>query len=193
MPASLSTRHRREILVENTSMKVRAKGISLWLMPADEARARLSELIDGLARRLGTERFAPHVTLLPGLPTLQASVVEGARALAAGLAPFSVSFSTVDGANQHFRCLFLGVSEGRALGEAHSRAARQFGREPDPSFDPHLSLVYGSLDAAERGALARELSGETATSFEARRLHVWQTEGPVADWCEIAVFDLGAV
>ena len=183
-----------ENLIENTSMEEpRAKGISLWLMPEGNSHERLSQTIDRLAARLGTVRFAPHVTLLPGLSRPQASVVEGARTLAAGLGPFSVGFSAVGGVDQHFRCLFLRVRAGRAVGEAHSRAAQQFGRDADPSFDPHLSLVYGTLDSAERTRLARQLSGEMAASFEARRLHVWQTDGAVGDWQEIAVFDLGAV
>ena len=57
----------------------RARGISLWLMPEGRARERLAALIDRLATRLGTAAFAPHVTLLPGLPGPETEVLDGAR------------------------------------------------------------------------------------------------------------------
>ena len=171
-------------------MEVHAKGVSLWLMPEADARKRLSGLIDSLALRLDTERFAPHVTLLPGLGVPQSAVVDGARLLAGRLQPFSLGFMAVDGEDQHFRCLFLRVGDDPGLRHAHALAARQFGRQADPGFHPHLSLVYGALEARQKAGLLSELSGETATSFDARRLHVWKTEGPVGEWRELAAFDL---
>ena len=192
MPASLSERHRWEILAENSSMEVHAKGVSLWLMPEGDARKRLSGLIDSLALRLDTEGFAPHVTLLPGLGGPQSRVVDDARLLAGRLQPCSLGFTVVDGEEQYFRCLFLRVGDDPGLHDAHALAARQFGRQPDPGFCPHLSLVYGALGARRKAGLVSELSGETATSFDAGRLHVWKTEGPVGDWRELAAFDLTA-
>ena len=41
---------------------------ALWLVPADPVRGRLAALIEELARAHGTAPFAPHVTLLSGLP-----------------------------------------------------------------------------------------------------------------------------
>ncbi len=168
----------------------RAKGISLWLMPEGVPYERLGALIDRLARRLGTVAFAPHVTLLPGLPGPQSNVVNAARALAGELGPFSLEPSDIDGAETHFRCLFFRVQASEALRAAQANAARRFGREPDPSFDPHLSLVYGTLDARVKAELSRELVRQMPDPFEARRLHVWRTEGTVEEWCSLASFGL---
>jgi 2'-5' RNA ligase len=170
-------------LTENSSMEdPGAKGISLWLMPEGEEHDRLSALIDRLAARFGTASFAPHVTLLPGLADPEPEVLEAARVLAAETKPIPVDFSVVDGLDDHFRCLFLRAHPGRALRDAHERAARRFGREPEPSFDPHLSLLYGSLDAPLKAALVRELAGAAATRFDAHTLHVWRTHGAVGEW-----------
>ena len=99
-------------------------------------------------------------------------------------------FSVVDGTDHHFRCLFLRARASEALRDAHARAARQFDREPDPSFDPHLSLVYGTLDTPVKAELTSELSAEARTSFEVRHLHVWRTEGPVGEWRALGSFVL---
>jgi hypothetical protein len=161
-------------------------------MPEGATRESLTALVQRLAGRLRTVRFAPHVTLLPGLDGPEARVLDGARALAASLAPIDVEPSEVDGADQHFRCLFFRIAGSPALRDAHARAAAGFGRVPDPVFDPHLSLVYGSLDAAARAELTRELVPRVPAPFVTRRLHVWRTHGTVGEWTELAAFPLGA-
>lgn len=168
-----------------------ARGVSLWLMPEGKAREHLAELIGGLAARLGTTPFAPHVTLLPGLGGPEDQVVDRARSLAASLSVFTVAFSEVAGLDRYFQCLFLRAQRDSPLEGAHGRAARVFERDPNPAFDPHLSLVYGDLDIDTKVPLARELSGEIGSSFEARRVHAWRTQGPVGEWRPLASFDLG--
>jgi 2'-5' RNA ligase len=160
-------------------------------MPEGAARESVAALVQGLADRLQTTPFVPHVTLLPGLDGSVEGVLEGARVLAAGLGPIDVQPVGVDGSAQHFRCLFFRMAGSPALREAHARAALGFGRSPDPAFDPHLSLVYGSLDAAERAELTRRLGPRLPGPFVTRRLHVWRTHGTVGEWRELAAFPLG--
>lgn len=170
----------------------RAKGVSLWLMPEGKAREGLAALIGHLGARLGTTAFVPHVTLLPGLSGPEEEIVDRARVIAAELRPLPLAFSEVDGTDTHFRCLFFRIVSTPALWDAHALAARHFGREPEEAFDPHLSLLYGDLDAGRRADLRRELHREILPPFEARHLHVWRTEGPVGEWRELAVLGLGS-
>jgi hypothetical protein len=158
-------------------------------MPHGRVHDDLAALIEGIAHRLGTEAFAPHATLLPGLGVPRAEVVDGARALAAELGPMVLEPSEVDGLDEPFRCLFYRVAATPALRHARTAAALRFGCDPETPFDPHLSLVYGRLDEAVKAGLKRELSA-LPPPFEARRLHVWLTEGGVGEWSEVAAFDL---
>lgn len=168
----------------------RASGISLWLMPQGEAHDRLAGLIARLAGRFGTVAFPPHVTLLAGIDAPEAEVIAAARALARERTPLPIALTGVGGRAGHFRCLFLRVEATDALRQAHAGAARRCGRRPDPAFFPHLSLVYGVLAPETKAELADELAAEARVSFESRRLHVWRTEGPVADWRQLAAFAL---
>ncbi|HSD67492.1 MAG TPA: 2'-5' RNA ligase family protein [Vicinamibacteria bacterium] len=170
----------------------RVWGVSLWLMPEGAARPRLARLIEGLAARLGTEPFPPHLTLLPGIEgRAPGDVLAAGRSLAAGLRPFTVRLESVEHREEYFRCLIARAAADGPLVAAHEAAARAFAREPDPAFLPHLSLVYGSL-APQRGqALAAEVAPDAAVAFEAARLHVWRTAGPVGDWLEIGAFPFG--
>jgi 2'-5' RNA ligase len=165
----------------------RGVGISLWLVPEGSARDRLARLIDRLAARLGTAPFPPHVTLLAGLARPEGEALAAAEGVASSLAPFSVRLGGVDGGDAFFRCLFLRAGRTDALLVAHAAAARAFGRDPDPRFDPHLSLVYGELESRTRADLIRELRSLTERPFDADRLHVWRTVGPVREWRPLAV------
>jgi 2'-5' RNA ligase len=164
-----------------------ARGISLWLMPEGETRERLAALIQRLAARLGTVTFAPHVTLLPGLTESEGGVLQATEALAADIAPFPIDLDALEGRDEPFRCLFVRAAATEALRQAHAVAARRLGRSPDAVFSPHLSLVYGVLSRGTKTALTRELAAEVPVAFEAHRIHVWRTEGPVGDWRELAV------
>jgi 2'-5' RNA ligase len=169
----------------------RARGVSLWLMPEGPTRERLGALIGELAARLGTVPFVPHVTLLPGIEGPEGAVLEAAGKLASDLRPLLLSLRSLEGRDEHFRCLIALAEADEPLRAAHAAAAQAFGRDPDTAFLPHLSLVYGSLAPETKVALAAELAPHVALSFEATRLHVWRTEGEVADWREIGASSLG--
>jgi 2'-5' RNA ligase len=169
----------------------RARGLSLWLMPEGSVRDRLAALVGRLATRLGTEPFPPHVTLLSGIADAEDDVLRAAAALAPALPPLGLSLGPVLGGEEHFRCLFVRLAADEAIRSAHAAAARAFGREPDPAFLPHLSLVYGALPPETKRRLAVEVADEVAVSFEAARLHVFRTEGRAGDWREVAAFRLG--
>lgn len=167
-----------------------ARGLSLWLMPEVETAERLVAWSQRLAARHGTERFAPHLTLVSAVEQTEPQALRAVRRAAAGIAPFAVSLGDIQGRNEHFRCLFISVEDDGALRAAHATAARAFGREPDGGFLPHVSLVYGTLAPDEKRAITQEVGDDLHLRFEVRRLHLWRTEGPVADWRELGAFDL---
>lgn len=171
-------------------VSARLASASLWLVPDGTARDRLAACIARLARRLGTVAFEPHVTLLSRLHGEEADLVEVTRRLAGGLPPVAVRLGPVEGREEHYRCLFARAVDTDALVAAHATAAAAFGLAPDPSFLPHLSLVYGTLPIAAKRSLAIEVGEDVALEFESRQLGVWATTGPEAGWRELAAFRL---
>jgi 2'-5' RNA ligase len=168
-----------------------ARGLSLWLRPEAETSQRLAAWIARLVARHRTETFAPHLTLLGAVELAEPAARRAAGRAAIEIAPLLVSPEEIQARDEHFRCLFVRARGDRAILFAHAIAARAFGREPDPAFLPHLSLVYGTLAPEEKRAIAREIGDELSRPFEMQRLELWRTEGPVAEWRELAAFDLG--
>jgi 2'-5' RNA ligase len=167
-----------------------AKGYCLWLMPEGDAAQQLAVWIHRLAARHGTETLPPHVTLVSGLRLPEWDAVALSARAAPAIRPLTVALGGVEGRDEHFRCLFLRAKDDGSLRAAHAIAAHTFGCEPEADFQPHLSLVYGTLTPREKDAVAREV-GRPDIRFEARRLHLWRTEGSVADWRELRAFELG--
>lgn len=168
-----------------------ARGLSLWLAPQGEPRQRLLSAIERLAAHFGGEVFQPHLTLVAGLDGEPAPALETVRRAAGSIAPITLRFAGVEGLEAHFRCLFLRAHLDRPLRDVQALASRAFGREPEASFLPHLSLFYGRLAAEQKAELALELRTLAAQPLEARELQLWRTQGPVDDWRELGRFRLG--
>jgi len=161
---------------------LRARGVSLWLVPAPEAAAKLATTIRDLAGELAGPVFPPHVTLLAGVSGAAAEVAASAASLTRRFAPLGVRLARVSGSPRFFRCLFLEVEAQPALLELHRRASAHFGLAPDPAFCPHLSLAYASLDAARRRALLQRLRPLVPQQLELVGLETWLTEGEAGEW-----------
>jgi hypothetical protein len=163
-------------------MEGHGHGVSLWLMPDGTSAEKLSALVSSLAARFGTPVFGPHVTLLHGLAADEETIVGLAAAFCEHLAGQAVSLGPVEGQSEFFRCLYLRVEPAASLRAAHVHAAHAFGVSPDPDYLPHLSLVYGRLDAAEKDRISASVVSEVPPTIAVTAVEVWRTEGPVAEW-----------
>ncbi len=163
-------------------MEGRGRGFSLWLVPGGDSLERLTALIAGLAARLGTPSFLPHITLIPGLVGDEAALADRTEASAGRLSAPRVQLGPLEATDEYFRCLYLKAEPAAALRALHLRAAEAFEVRPDPAFLPHLSLVYGHLEADQRRRITAALEADPPRAFEAVSLELWRTEGPVPDW-----------
>jgi Cyclic phosphodiesterase-like protein len=173
-------------------MEGQGHGTSLWLMPDGPSSERLAALISALALRLGTPVFVPHVTLLHGLAREERELLARTDALSKQLAGQPVSLGPLDSRDEYFRCLYLRAEPAEWFRATHARAAQAFDLSPDPEHLPHLSLVYGRLDGAEKERIASSLVAELPISIELTAIEVWRTVGPVGDWTRRRRFALAA-
>src|SRR5262245_3520993 len=171
-------------------MEGRGHGTSLWPMPDQTSAERLSALVSSLAVRLGTPVFPPHVTLIHRLARDEQTIVGLTAELIEHFASQAVSLGPVEGQSEFFRCLYLRVEPAASLRAAHVRAAEAFGVPADADYLPHLSLVYGRLDSAEKDRIAASVASEVLVTIELTAVEVWRTEGPVREWRPVRRFAL---
>lgn len=163
---------------------------SLWLLPDEDATLKFSELIATLSDRYHGPRFTPHVTLLGWLMGEEAALMQSTTALAQELQTLSLRPQELAGEAYYFRCFYVQLERSVELLAAHERASAVFGSGYASDYLPHLSLIYGRLDGAEKARLRAELAARLPTTFTADRLQLVHIEVAVADWRAVATHPL---
>ena len=161
---------------------------SVWLRPTGEALERISKVMRAIHEHGGGPQVPPHVTLLNGAETTRASAELKLKHLAARIRPFRIKLGKIESAGEYFRSLYALVEANGDLAAAQRDAYAAFEMKPAPPYAPHLSLLYGKLDAAAGAKLAADAGGRLDIAFEVRALYlVNATQGvPVADWRTLA-------
>ncbi|GAA6038432.1 hypothetical protein JCM8097_007648 [Rhodosporidiobolus ruineniae] len=165
-------------------------GIALWLCPASSSvNADLSTLLDDLSSQHGTPRFAPHVTLLSGipsaapLPTVLSRLGTALKTFrASSQPPLRLSFAQPDTRGTFFQFVFQHVEPGEALLHLRQAVRGEFMPEEAPKEDeymPHLSLVYGeTTETRTAEGIIREMQKDGAVKrVEGQRWSVRGHEG----------------
>lgn len=130
---------------------------SYWLLAAEVDEALFRDEVDALARTHGTPRFHPHLTLLGDLPHDPETLGEASRALAAAAGPFTATVSDIVTSDLFFRSFYAAFPIVPALQRLREAAIARFRLDPGP-FTPHVSLLYGPVEAAAKATSAAEVA-----------------------------------
>ena len=110
-----------------------------WCVPAAADEARFQAVIDELASAQGAPRFMPHMSLA----SVKGTALELSRILS-DLRGLQLQPLEVDETDAFTMSLFLRVEPNAALLHARKTFEAVPGFQASRSFDPHLSLCYGS-------------------------------------------------
>ena len=157
---------------------------ALWLRPTGPVLERLQELIRRLTARFGGAWPKPHVALLSGIELMSEGAEARLAKLASRLKPIPIRLGTLEGRNEHWRCFYAAVEPTPELVAAHKSACEAFEIHPGEPFEPHLSLLYGRIDAPTKERLAKEFGGRLNLSFTASSVQLVNATAavPVASW-----------
>ena len=131
--------------------------ISYWLIPAEPDKARLAETIQNLAVRWNGPMFEPHVTLGSGLVESRERIDEIVSEAMRGVSKVVLTSTGIDHSDQFTKTLFVEFAADDALTLLAAKLKRLSARPEEYELKPHLSLLYASLDQAQREALARSV------------------------------------
>jgi putative hydrolase of the HAD superfamily len=133
---------------------------SLWLLPTRQESVALQAIIDRLAEENGAPRFLPHVTVFTGTCTRHDALPEWVAALAAEVPPFSLSVSGVRHSSYRMESVVIGFDMHASLTSLNRGMGARLGKAPSTSLNPHLSLIYKEMPAAQRSAMVPGLACE---------------------------------
>ena len=151
--------------------------------PSDEAM--LTGLVGDLAGRFGTPLFAPHLTLQGDTTMPPAALERAAAAIAETVTAFSEPVALVEGSEAFFRSFYARFAVSQSLA-ALKRALDPEGLE---SFMPHVSLLYGPVEAAAKAAAIAEVNARLAghmIRFDRIGVVTSGQDIAIADWRVVA-------
>jgi 2'-5' RNA ligase len=170
-----------------------AEVCSVWLIPEAGWQRELTALVDDLARRFSTPRFAPHLTIIGGQTFDRAELSRRLALLVPGTAPVVAPIRDVVTGDAFFRSFYALFDAGGALLDLKRRVDRAVLRAETSGFMPHVSLLYGAVAAGPKAAAAADLCSRLAgrpVRFD--RLEVVRSgeEVPIAEWRTLESFVL---
>lgn len=158
---------------------------SLWLIPSPADETMLAGIVGELSGRFGTPLFAPHLTLQGDTTTTPALLERAIAAAADTVAAFSEPVSLVEGSEAYFRSFYARFAVSPAL-MALKRALDPEGHE---SFMPHVSLLYGAVEADAKAAAIAEINARLAgcaIRFDRIGIVTSGQDVPIAEWRVVA-------
>lgn len=166
---------------------------SIWLIPDRESPAyrALDDLIADHARsHPDAPNFDPHITLLGGIETDEATVVDRTRNLARGRDPLELNFGDVSCSTTTHQCVFLLAVPSVPLLDLRQAATEAFGRAAK-MYVPHVSLIYGDLSPEDRVRAVRSIDADSVPdSVQSDTLEIVETGGAVSDWRPVSTISL---
>ena len=129
--------------------------LTFWALPARAFGDYLRRLIRDLAARYDAPVFEPHVTLF-GAPAVNFASAQTVMEELAGSAPFSLRIRGIDHSDKFTKTVFVDLAATDSIGLMHEKIRVRSGGA-EHTLKPHISLIYKTMTAAERGELARSI------------------------------------
>jgi 2'-5' RNA ligase len=127
---------------------------SIWLMPANDDALLLASLVSGLSQRFGTSLFTPHLTIAGDTDRPVTTLAAAIREAAGRVTAFQEAVAAIETSEAFFRSFYARFAIAAPLATLKQRLD---GQSSEP-FMPHVSLLYGPVEAGPKTAAATEVA-----------------------------------
>lgn len=166
---------------------------SVWLMPESDWAREFKRIVDDLADRFETPRFVPHLTLIGGQPFDRVDLGRRVKSLVAGSRSIWRPIVDVALGDAYFRSFYALFGAEGALLSLKQRTDRAVLGVEQAGFIPHVSLLYGTVEAGRKAAAGVEirakLTGQTVR-FDRIEIVYSGDDVPVEHWETVEAFRL---
>jgi uncharacterized protein with von Willebrand factor type A (vWA) domain len=166
-------------------------------MPTASDEAALQSVVDTLSRQFGTPHFQAHLTLTGGMERSAAELAEILRRAAGGMRCFPAVIEDIETGDLYFRSFYARFAASGPMTALHENAMAILAPEPEEAaaFMPHISLLYGADDTAEKETARRHWQKKLAgRSIRFDRVCVAAAGKGIAisDWAIRSTIQLGS-
>lgn len=130
--------------------------LTYWLLPTEDFRIPLQEIINRLADEFQAPRFAPHITLHSDNAPVDEAITRFSQAVA-DVKALTLPVTGVRNSAVLTRTLFIEFAVTPRLQGMHDSLLKPAQQAAPQGFYPHLSLLYQTLDEETRRQLCERL------------------------------------
>jgi 2'-5' RNA ligase len=163
-----------------------AARISYWLLPEPTVRASLQHVIDELAAAYAGPAFVPHMTVAVSAQAAPDAVRQRLTQGAATIAPLLLSPVELQFSPAFTQSCFVHFKREAELMQLAHGFHRREASTATYSFNPHMSLFYGALSAAQRQRILQRVALPQVIQFSElwaiRILNKTASAQDVHDW-----------
>ena len=141
-------------------METREQIITYWLCPAEPARSHFAALIEELAARFDAPVFEPHITVYVTRAERE-QPGDILRKIVSQQEPYCLGVSGLDYSAKFTQTLFVRFAGHAGLARLSEDLRSASASPSDYQLNPHLSLLYKTMDAETK----RELAGSITLPF----------------------------
>ncbi len=135
-----------------------SQSFAFWLTPSQPAQHILAKTIQTLARQTDTEPFEPHVTLFGGTCTPQENIIKIGHQIVADMPAIQLTTQKLAHTDTLFKSLFIAFADHPILSAAAKQISASLQHTTDYQLQPHLSLLYKIMPAAEKRKIVSSLN-----------------------------------
>ncbi|AET04349.1 putative RNA ligase/cyclic nucleotide phosphodiesterase [Medicago truncatula] len=153
---------------------------SVWAIPPEDVRDRLTKLMTSLRSDFGGPQFEPHMTVVGAIELTPDDALKKLRSASEGVKSFQVTVDRVSAGTFFYQCVYLLLHPTPQILETNAHCCTHFGYKNSTPYMPHVSLVYGDLTDEEKqkaqeraNILDNSLSG---LSFQISKLALYKTD-----------------
>ncbi len=158
-------------------------GYVVWLLLSDKSSREIKNWMKLLRDKTDSPFFVPHLTLLrPSDQLDEQQIIRATEKIAEGQKLLRLHVTGTDSGSSQYQAFYLKVEPSQALTALHAKLEKTMSDPGNKAFNPHVSLVYGSLPANKRTELEKVIQLPEQYQMTGNRLAVVRLNGTPEHW-----------
>ncbi len=132
--------------------------LAVWLVPQNEDKEYLQNIVNDLAVKYNAPKFIPHLTILGDTIIELRDLKNAIDKTFLNIKPIKISLTKISQSEIYFKTLFAEFEKDYLLTKIFSDLEKNLPEKTEYIFKPHISLLYKNLTVKERVKLTKEIN-----------------------------------
>jgi 2'-5' RNA ligase len=132
--------------------------MSIWLVPQNEDKKYLQEIVNKLADENNSPKFTPHLTLFAGIEIEVDKLKNAVDEVFKEIKPFKIKKTNISQSELFFKTVFVEFELDENLKNLFNSFSKKTDNRSIDDFKPHISLMYKTMTKNEKLEIIKSLS-----------------------------------